>query len=104
MTSITWKAKPRLLRWGLVALFWLLLWQIGAWRLNQPLLLPSPLQVGRRLGELAVTLPFWQSIAFSLRRIVAGFLLGFFSAALLAVAGFFLPPLASLLAPPLPIL
>ncbi len=104
MTSITWKAKPCLLRWGLIALFWLLLWQIGAWRLNQPLLLPSPLQVGRRLGELAVTLPFWQSIAFSLRRIVAGFLLGFFSAALLAVAGYFLPPLASLLAPPLAII
>lgn len=56
--------------------FWLAVWQLGAMALHQSILLVSPIQVLVRLAQLAVTLTFWQAIAYSLCRIVLGFLAG----------------------------
>lgn len=54
---------------------WLLVWQaVSAW-IGQEILLVSPIVVFRRLTELVREAGFWQSIGFSLVRILGGFLL-----------------------------
>lgn len=54
---------------------WLLVWQVAGMALGQELLLPSPLAALRRLGELALTEPFWRAVGWSAARILGGFLL-----------------------------
>lgn len=54
---------------------WLLVWQVASMALGQELLLPSPLAALRRLGELALTEPFWRAVGWSPARILGGFLL-----------------------------
>lgn len=67
---------------GLPALiFWGLVWQLLAAAMDNPLLLPGPLQVLRCLGELAQTGSFWQITVISIGRV----LLGVTGAVLLAV-------------------
>lgn len=66
----------------LAALFWLLVWQVAAMLMHQPLLLPSPVDVVRRWLELAVTAPFWQTVLTTLSHIA----LGFFAALLAGIA------------------
>lgn len=63
------------LRVGAVAV-WLLLWQLAAMRIGLPLLLPSPLAVLARLGQLCTSADFWLTVLSSLLRILLGFLLG----------------------------
>ncbi len=55
---------------------WVLIWHIAAARLNNPLLLPSPLLVVERLGELCVTSEFWRYSLRSLLRVMCGILTG----------------------------
>lgn len=73
--------------WAVV--FWLLVWQIASMVLDHTLdvnlLLPSPVSALLRLGELALTMPFWRAVGRSFLRIVGGFLLSCFAASLLAV-------------------
>lgn len=73
--------------WAVV--FWLLVWQIASMVLDHTLdvnlLLPSPVSALLRLGELALTMPFWRAVGCSFLRIVGGFLLSCFAASLLAV-------------------
>jgi len=58
---------------GLPALaFWMLVWYLAARVLDNPLLLPAPLQVLRCLGDLMVTAAFWQTAAVSIFRILLG--------------------------------
>ena len=64
-------------------MFWLLVWQGVSQVLGQEILLVSPVSVLRRLLELAVTADFWSSIAFSIIRIMGGFLLAAFLGILL---------------------
>ncbi|MEG0779042.1 MAG: ABC transporter permease subunit [Oscillospiraceae bacterium] len=78
MTSIT-ARKPKIRLWAVVC--WLLVWQGVSMALGVELLLASPLAALRRLLQLAVTLPFWQAVAWSAGRILGGFLI----ACLLAV-------------------
>ena len=76
-TSTTRDKNTRLspaLRLGAVAV-WLLLWQLASMAVGLPLLLPSPLAVLLRLGQLC-TGDFWLTVASSLLRILLGFLLG----------------------------
>lgn len=63
------------LRVGAVVI-WLLLWQLAAMRIGLPLLLPSPLAVLARLGQLCTSADFWLTVLSSLLRILLGFLLG----------------------------
>ena len=79
------KRKNKLLKILAPAVFWLGLWQLAAMAVGQSLLLPSPLQVGARLWELAGTALLWQSALATLFRIVAGTLLGVAAGAALAV-------------------
>jgi NitT/TauT family transport system permease protein len=79
-------ALPRAARLVLVPAFWLGVWYLAALAVGQRLLLPAPAEVGSRLAELAVTAPFWTTVAHSLVRILAGFGLGTTVGTLLAVA------------------
>ena len=77
-TSTTRDKNTRLspaLRLGAVAV-WLLLWQLASMAVGLPLLLPSPLAVLLRLGQLCTGADFWLTVASSLLRILQGFLLG----------------------------
>lgn len=56
----------------LAVLFWLAVWQISAAAMGNFLLLPTPVQVLRRLCELMGTASFWQITAVSIGRILLG--------------------------------
>ena len=68
-----------------VAAFWLGVWQLLAMLVGNGLLLPGPVAVLLRLGQLALTGAFWKATAFSLLRVLAGTLLAILLAVLLAV-------------------
>jgi NitT/TauT family transport system permease protein len=66
----------KLLRIALPAAFWLAVWWgVSAW-VGQELLVPSPIAVVRRMGELGRTALFWRSAGVSLLRIFSGALIG----------------------------
>lgn len=67
-------------------LFWLLLWQLLAVRLDSKILIASPIEVVERLCALVREKAFWSSILFSMGRILLGFALGLSSGCLLALA------------------
>ena len=67
-------------------LFWLIVWQIAAVRLNSKILLVSPVDVVKRLCVLVPTGNFWRSVGFSATRILLGFALGLTCGCLLAFA------------------
>ena len=69
----------------LATLFWVAAWHILSVTVNNPLLLPAPLQVLRRLGELAQTAQFWQITAVSIGRILLGMAAAIALGVLLAV-------------------
>lgn len=71
---------------GLAVLFALSVWQVAALFLGHDLLLVSPVRVVLRLGTLWLEPDFWQTVFFTLGRIVAGFLLALSVGSALAVA------------------
>lgn len=68
-------SSPKL-RTAAAVLFWLAVWQFAAWRVDSALFLPGPWTVVGRLGQLALTAPFWQTAVLSLCRVVLGMLWG----------------------------
>ena len=77
----------------------LLLWQGAASLVGQRVIFASPLEVLRRLPELAAEPDFLSSVGFSFLRIAEGFLAGFVTALLLAVLSGRFPLLETLLSP-----
>lgn len=71
-TSSKADARLKIRPWAVI--LWLAVWQAASLALDQEILLVSPISVLLRLFSLAGTLPFWESILFSLVRIGAGFL------------------------------
>ena len=66
----------KLIKWVSIALFWLALWWLAAtYGVKQELLLPSPIRVLTRLGELAAERAFWIATLTSLCRIFGGILI-----------------------------
>ncbi|MBE6694613.1 MAG: ABC transporter permease subunit [Ruminococcaceae bacterium] len=59
-----------------VAVFWLAVWFLAAQATGEELLLPSPLTVAERMGQLVTTSEFWRITSESLLRIIYGILLG----------------------------
>ena len=58
---------------GLPALIiWSAVWYLAALAMDNPLLLPGPLQVLKCLGNLMQTAAFWQTVAVSIGRILLG--------------------------------
>ena len=71
---------------GLPALlFWGLVWQAAAVAMGNPLLLPTPVLVLRRLWQLMAEAAFWQITLVSIGRVLLGVLLGVILGTLLAV-------------------
>lgn len=74
MTTSTASADARRLpRTALAVGFWLVVWQLVAVGLDQPLLLAGPVDVLARLVHLVPTADFWASIARTALRILVGF-------------------------------
>ncbi|MCD8103699.1 MAG: ABC transporter permease subunit [Lachnospiraceae bacterium] len=93
------KFGKRCLKILLPLAFWLGVWQFVADTVGFPLLLPTPLSVGRELMELSVTGAFWRSIFSSLGRVFFGLVLGCALGSVLALLTWRLP-LADLLLSP----
>ena len=64
----------------------IILWHILAMALGQEILLASPIRVIRQLAVLCVEKQFWQSILFTMSRIIVGFLTAFICGTILGVA------------------
>lgn len=95
-----------LLRAALPLLFWLAVWQLGAWALDvrldgkgNQLLLPYPLTVLTALLHLSRQPEFWSTVAASLLRILSGMTAGVFLGGALSAATSFLPLADRLLSP-----
>lgn len=78
---------------------WLLIWQIAAWLVALPVLLPGPIDTLITLSRLAATQAFWVSLVTTLLRIGAGYLIAVLLGSLLAWACAFLPMAAVFLRP-----
>lgn len=87
------------LLYTLAILLWLIVWHIAAIRLGKPLLLPSPLTVAERLGELIVTQDFWRYTFRSLLRVLGGILSGVGIAIVISALTAAFLPIEMLLAP-----
>lgn len=85
MTASTICLRARIGQWILAAAFYLVLWQLAAVLVGQPLLVPGPAQVFQRLFALSGTASFWQALLASVGRVAAAFLLGVALGAALAV-------------------
>ncbi len=66
----------KILTTAAAVLFWLVIWQIAAWKTDSSIILVSPVDAVKRLCELAVMGEFWQSVLFSAGRVLLGFILG----------------------------
>ena len=84
---------------ALVAVFWLLVWQIAAMAVGKELLLPPPLSVFKTLVSLMGTAQFWRSLGGTLLRVVIGFILGIAAGTLLGALTGSVPFLDALLSP-----
>lgn len=65
-------------------IFWIAVWQAASTAIGQEILLVSPAAVFVRLCELVMQADFWQSVGFSMLRILFGFLLGTITGIVLA--------------------
>lgn len=90
----------------LTLLFWLLIWLVAAWLIEQKvqgrgneLLLPYPQSVGEALLRLCRQTDFWKTVGQSLLRVVEGVGYGFLLGGLLAVITCWVPLADRLLSP-----
>lgn len=56
---------------------WVAVWQVASWLVDSEIVLPGPWETLRRLGELALTAPFWATVLASAARVALGFVAGF---------------------------
>lgn len=77
--------KKSIKLWAIIA--WLLIWGIASRLLNQGILLVSPISTAKRLFELMREWEFFQTILYSMSRIILGFLLATILGILLAILG-----------------
>ena len=69
----------------LIALFWVLVWQIIALLIGNVLLFPDPLTVVKHLCQMIVTSSFWLSLTTSLLRVMIGIVIAIFIGTALAI-------------------
>ncbi len=79
--------------------FWLLVWAIVSERIQNELLLASPVQVLLTIFELGKTPDFWQTIAFSSFKILLGFIYALLTGTLLAILSYRSSILRELISP-----
>ncbi len=83
----------------LSVLFWLLVWELIAWRVGNSLLFPTPRRVLQTLLGLMQTKDFYLITWRSVRNILLGILYALLCGGLLSAATYALPPLRLLLLP-----
>jgi len=93
------KCLKKICRGLLIAAFWIGVWAFSSWKLDTPLLFPSPLSVLQTLGTLLTTPRFYLVTANSFLNILLGLVIGIAVAALLALLTFFVPPVKALFSP-----
>lgn len=93
------RPSHRQLRSCLIVLFWLILWQSGAWIINNNILLVGPFEVIHGLAALLRESGFWLSVFTSFAKISLGFLAAFVLGILLGWLAFQIPFLQEFLAP-----
>ncbi|MBE6557090.1 MAG: ABC transporter permease subunit [Ruminococcaceae bacterium] len=76
-----WRAAKLLLSVG----FWVCVWLLLSWRVNNTFLLPDPLVTVKTLGRLSLTGAFWVTALSSLWRVLRGILLGAVLGAVLGI-------------------
>ena len=84
-TSIMSHNKPKPLISCIVLIFWLGIWTVASLKINQELLIPSPLVVVRHLIDIVRGPDFFPVIGTSLLRVLGGFLTGCLVGVILAV-------------------
>lgn len=70
-----------------IIIFWLIVWQIAAMAVNQSILLPKPVMVGKTLLRFLGESEFWLAITHSLLKIMLGFFLAMILGSGLAFLG-----------------
>ena len=75
----------KIIKFALITLFWLSIWEICALLLNVPLLFPKPLDVLKRLFELLTTNGFILSSLASILRVFGGMLIAIIAGITLAI-------------------
>lgn len=70
-----------------IIIFWLIVWQIAAMAVNQAILLPKPVMVGKTLLRFLGESEFWLAITHSLLKIMMGFFLAMILGSGLAFLG-----------------
>lgn len=83
----------------LIAIFWIGIWEAASLIIGKEILLPSPIRVMARLGELILLPVFHKTVSLSLFRILVGYLLGIILGILFAILTFKSKIAASLLSP-----
>ena len=66
----------KIIKYSVISLIWIGIWQITAMIVGMELLLPTPWTVLLRLSELMLTLDFYKTVLYSLLRIILGMLAG----------------------------
>lgn len=82
-----------------IVIFWLLVWQLAAWIVDNSVLLAGPAESLTALGENAAGIEFWKAAGYSSGRICLGFLSAFVSGILLGSAAWRFPLLQEILSP-----
>lgn len=80
-------------------LFWMIIWQLLACLINQPLYLPSPLEAFKSLGTLSTQTLFWRSILMTMIRVLVGLALSIALGLVLAILSSVISALEGLLEP-----
>ena len=75
----------RLFKYSLIVLFWIGLWWAASAVVGLPLILPSPIDVLIKLGQMSTTPLFWHVMLVSSIRVLVGILLSYAAAFLLAL-------------------
>ncbi len=80
--------SAKILKYSIVTVIWLLIWQAISMLINEEILFVSPLNVFAELCKMSVKGEFWLTLLASLGRVVGGFATGYLIAAALAVLAF----------------
>ena len=86
-------------RKGLIFLFWLFIWQLAAWAIDNSIIFAGPAQMVRALAAQIQEPDFWTTIAASFGRIGLGFGGAFLSGLLLGSAAWRFPAIGEVLEP-----
>ncbi len=81
----------KIIKYLIVAIIWLSIWEVLALAINEELLFASPYRVLLALGRMCCKLTFWETILFSILRILGGFLLGYVLSVVLSVLTYRFP-------------